>query len=122
MIQNESIKNRKISYWGFPKGHIDPGEKSRDAARREVSEETGIEVEILDKIGDSKYVYTRDGQRIFKVVTMFYMKYKSGNPTPQVGEILAARWFTPEVALKTLSFPKDRELLKKAKEMVESGG
>lgn len=120
LIQNSSIKNKKITYWGFPKGHINPGEKSPDAAKREVREETGIEVEIIDKIGDSKYVYTRDGVKIFKVVIIFLMKYMSGDPAPQEGEILDVRWFAPEEALKILSFSHDRELLKKALEMVES--
>lgn len=120
LIQNASLKDHKINYWGFPKGHIDPGQTSRDAAIREVLEETGVQAEIVEKVGDTRYVYTRDGNRIFKVVVIFKMKYISGEPTPQEGEILDARWFSPEVALKTLSFSRDRELLQKALEMLKS--
>ncbi len=35
------IRDRRGN-WGFPKGHLDPGERSEDAARREVEEETGV--------------------------------------------------------------------------------
>lgn len=120
LVQSSSIKNPKINYWGFPKGHIDPGEKSTDAAIREVFEETGIKAEVVEKIGDSRYVYARDGQKIFKVVVIFRMKYKSGDPTPQESEILDVKWFDPEEALKILSFSHDLELLKLALEMIES--
>lgn len=120
LIQNASIKDHKINYWGFPKGNIEPGQTSRDAAIREVQEEGGVTAEIVDKIGDAKYVYTRDGNRIFKVVTIYLMKYQSGNPENHDDEVLDAKWFNPEEALKTLSFARDRELLQKALEMLES--
>lgn len=120
LIHNASIKDQKIKYWGFPKGNIEPGQTSRDAAIREVQEEGGITAEIVDKVGDVKYVYTRGGQRIFKVVTIYLMQYKSGDPKDHDHEVLDAKWFLPQEAYKVLSFSHDKQLLQKAVEMVDS--
>src|SRR3954451_827228 len=53
----------------LPKGHVDPGETPEQAATREVREETGMDAELVEKLGDVRYWYQRDGRRIFKVVT-----------------------------------------------------
>ena len=104
-------------HWGFPKGWIDKGETVKEAALREVKEEGGIEAEIVEKIGESKYVYTLNNEKIFKVVTIFLMKYLSGNPEDHDFEVSEANWYSPEDALKQLSFSQDKELLKKALEI-----
>lgn len=101
-------------HWGFPKGWIEEGQTTKEAALREVKEEGGVEAEIIDKIGVSKYVYTLKGEKIFKVVTIFLMKYLSGNPEDHDWEVKEAGWFSPEEALKKLSFSQDKQLLKQA--------
>ena len=117
-------------HWSFPKGLIDPGQTTEEAALREVREEGGIVAEIVDKIGYNKYVYTLNGparnasqsdaggEKIFKVVTYFLMKYLSGDPKDHDWEVSEAGWYTYEDALKQLSFSQDKELLKKALKMV----
>lgn len=101
-------------HWSFPKGLIDPGQTSEEAAVREVKEEGGVEAEIVDKVGYSKYVYTLNGEKIFKVVTYFLMKYKSGDPKDHDWEVEEVGWYEVEDALKQLTFSQDKELLKKA--------
>src|ERR1700754_1029220 len=64
---------------GLPKGHVDPGENAEQAARREVREEAGVDAELVEKLGDVRYFYQRDGQRIFKMVRFFLFDYRSGN-------------------------------------------
>ncbi|OGE17352.1 hypothetical protein A2769_00700 [Candidatus Daviesbacteria bacterium RIFCSPHIGHO2_01_FULL_37_27] len=103
--------------WGFPKGLIDPGQTSKEAALREVKEEGGVEAEIIERVGYSKYVYTFGGEKIFKVVTIYLMKYLSGDPKDHDWEMMDAGWYKPEEALKKLSFPNDKTLLKKALEI-----
>ena len=105
-------------HWSFPKGLIDPGQTSEQAAVREVKEEGGVEAEIVDKVGYSKYVYTLNNEKIFKVVTYFLMKYISGNIKDHDWEVSDIGWFSPEEALKELSFSQDKELLKKALEIL----
>ncbi|MBI2600504.1 NUDIX domain-containing protein [Candidatus Daviesbacteria bacterium] len=104
-------------HWSFPKGWIDQGEPSKEAALREVREEGGVITEIVDKVGYSKYVYTLNGEKIFKVVTYFLMKYQSGDIADHDWEVSDIGWFESEDALKKLSFSQDKELFKKALKM-----
>lgn len=107
-------KHSQNHYWGFPKGLIDQGQTTKEAALREVKEEGGVEAEIIGKVGDSKYIYTFKGEKIFKVVTVFLMKYISGDPKDHDYEMEDAGWFEVEEALKILSFSNDKLLLKRA--------
>ncbi|MBI2039658.1 NUDIX domain-containing protein [Candidatus Microgenomates bacterium] len=112
-------KHSQNHHWSFPKGLIDPGQTSQQAAVREVREEGGVEAEILDKVGYSKYVYILNGEKIFKVVTYFLMKYVSGDPSLHDWEVEEAGWYEVKDALKQLTFSQDKVLLKKAREMLK---
>lgn len=109
ITQNSRSKN-----WGFPKGWIDEGEDSKTAALREVKEEGGVEAKIIKKVGDVRFIYTRDGEKIFKIVVYFLMEYISGDPKDHDFEISEAKFVSIDQALTILSFKSDKELLKKA--------
>ncbi len=114
------IKSSGKGYWQFPKGHIEKGQTTQEAAVREVKEEGGIEAEILAKVGQSKYVYlTKEQEKVSKVVMLFLMKYLSGDPKDHDQEVSEAKWVESTEALKLLTFTQDRALLKKALEMIE---
>ena len=105
-------------HWSFPKGLLDhPEQTIEQSALREVKEEGGIGAEIIGKVGYSKYVYTLNGEKIFKIVTYFLMKYISGDPKDHDWEVSEAGWYTPDDALKQLTFSQDKVLLKKALEI-----
>src|SRR5215204_5867326 len=55
----------------LPKGHVDPGETPEQTAAREVREETGVDADLVEKLGEVRYFYQRDGKRIFKRVAFF---------------------------------------------------
>lgn len=112
-------KHSQNHYWGFPKGLIDPGQTSKEAALREVKEEGGVEAEIVEKVGESKYFYTFEGEKIFKIATYFLMKYISGDPKNHDWEMEDAGWFEVSEALKLLSFGRDKQLLKIAVNMMK---
>lgn len=114
LIKNAAMKNPAKAYWGFPKGHIDPGERDGEAAIRELKEETQIEAEVVTKLGESQYVFSRSGERIAKSVVYFLFKYISGDVVPQEHEVLEVNWFEPKEAEELLSFKKDKEFLKLA--------
>jgi 8-oxo-dGTP pyrophosphatase MutT (NUDIX family) len=114
LIQNHKMTRPDEFWWGLPKGHIDKGETSEQAALREVKEETGISAEISEKVGDSKYIFTLNGEKVFKVVTIYLMKYLSGDAAPQQSEISKVEWVDAERALDQLSFANDKSLLKQA--------
>jgi 8-oxo-dGTP pyrophosphatase MutT (NUDIX family) len=110
----------KTDVWALPKGHIDPGESAAETAVREVREETGVEGRIVEKLGDIRYVYTWDGERIFKVVSFFLLRAGRG----RLGEIeeamrievAEARWLPLEDAPRLLSYGGEREMAAKALE------
>ena len=61
----------------LPKGHPIGDESAAEAARREVREETGLEAEVVEQLGDVKYWYVRGGKRgAMKVVTFFLFRYR----------------------------------------------
>jgi 8-oxo-dGTP pyrophosphatase MutT (NUDIX family) len=100
----------------LPKGAPEQGESMRDAAIREVREETGLEGEIVDDLGDISYWYQRSGMRIHKKVRWFLLSYTGGEPTPQPEEVDAVRFVPIEEAPERLSYRGEREVAKRALE------
>jgi 8-oxo-dGTP pyrophosphatase MutT (NUDIX family) len=98
----------------LPKGHPDEGETMEEAATREVREETGLEAELIEKLGHVEYWYQRKGRRILKKVTFYLFEYRSGSVEDHDDEIEEARWMPLEQAARELSFPGEREMVKRA--------
>jgi 8-oxo-dGTP pyrophosphatase MutT (NUDIX family) len=98
----------------LPKGHPDEGESMEEAATREVREETGLEAELVEKLGDVEYWYQRKGRRILKKVTFYLFEYRSGSVEDHDDEIEEARWMPLEQAAHELSFPGEREMVDRA--------
>jgi 8-oxo-dGTP pyrophosphatase MutT (NUDIX family) len=117
---------RKPPVWALPKGIIDPGEKPEDTALREVAEETGIEARLVTKVGDVRYVYMRAGERVFKVVSFYLLRYRRGRlgeiaPAQKV-EVADARWFPLEEGSRVLAYKGEREMAEKALAFIRSNG
>jgi 8-oxo-dGTP pyrophosphatase MutT (NUDIX family) len=104
--------------WALPKGRIDEGERGEQTALREVEEETGAGGRSLGKLGDTRYVYTWDGERIFKVVSFFLVRYDHGRlgdiPAEHRHEIAEARWLPLEEAPDLLAYGGEREMVERA--------
>ena len=97
----------------LPKGHPDEGETMKEAAAREVREETGLEAELIEKLGDVKYWYQRKGRRILKKVTFYLFEFRAGSIEDHDDEIEEVRWMPLEQAARVLSFPGEREMVKR---------
>ena len=94
----------------LPKGHPEPGESMQDAALREVREETGLETEPLEKLGDIRYWYARDGERVLKVVSFFLLGYRSGSVRDHDHEVEEALWIPLDEAGAKLAYEGEREM------------
>jgi 8-oxo-dGTP pyrophosphatase MutT (NUDIX family) len=113
------------SVWALPKGRIDAGESAAETAVREVREETGVEGRLVEKLGDVRYVYTWQGERIFKVVSFFLLRAGRG----RIGEIAEAmrvevaeaRWLPLEDAPRLLAYGGERQMAAKARDRLAGG-
>ncbi|MDX6649227.1 MAG: hypothetical protein QOJ97_1178 [Solirubrobacteraceae bacterium] len=98
----------------LPKGHPNPGESMEKAAAREVREETGLEAELVDKLGEISYWYQREGLRILKKVVFFLFEHRGGSLEDHDDEIEEARWMPMQDAARELSFGGEREMVSRA--------
>lgn len=109
------IHRHRPSEWRLPKGKLKPGETPEQAAVREVREETGVQAEVAEVVGETRYRYqeTSDGPWFDKQVTFYLMRPLGGRLRRERG--LDAVGFAPaEVALRLLTFDNERELVRRA--------
>jgi 8-oxo-dGTP pyrophosphatase MutT (NUDIX family) len=108
--------------WGFPKGHLEPGEPPADAARREVAEETGLKDLVLHgPIRVIDWYFRFRGKTIHKFCHFFLFQSRRGECVPQTEEgITDCAWYTPEEARRTISYDNARDVLEQATAMVQA--
>jgi 8-oxo-dGTP pyrophosphatase MutT (NUDIX family) len=109
----------------LPKGLVDPGEKALEAALREVREETGITASPVTKLADIKYMYVRtwgDGQRVFKIVSFYLLRYESGQidhiSQAMRIEVARASWIRLQDAAKLLAYKGEKQMARQALDYV----
>ncbi len=104
--------------WALPKGLVDPGEQPAEAALREVHEETGCDGALEGKLGDVRYVYTWSGERIFKIVSFYLLRWRRGRlgviEPAMRREVAEARWLPLDEAPRLLAYKGEREMAAKA--------
>ena len=109
---------RPESVWALPKGNVGHEESPETTAVREVAEETGVESVSAGKLGDVRYVYSRGGERIFKIVSFYLLRYRRGRigdlPEQFRHEVDEVRWLPLEEAPRLLSYRGEREMAEKA--------
>ena len=118
---SKSPRKTAAALVALPKGAIDEGEKPQQTALREVSEETGVQANLVTKLADVKYYYVRnwgDRARVFKIVSFYLLLYRSGrlgNIAPEMRiEVQRAFWLPLENAPTVLSYQGEREVVQRA--------
>ncbi|WP_029521434.1 NUDIX hydrolase [Persephonella sp. IF05-L8] len=112
------VKNR----WSFPKGNIERGEPRDQAALREVKEETGVDAEIVEYLGEVDYWYSMELSRIHKFVYYYLMKYVGGDIVPQKEEIDEAKFVPFEEVENMLTYPTDKKIFERAVKVLKKLG
>jgi 8-oxo-dGTP pyrophosphatase MutT (NUDIX family) len=117
-------QGRAEGHWVLPKGLVEPGERSVDAAVREGHGETVLRPEALHKLPSSRYVYRRGSERVFKLVEWWLMRPLDG----EIGaieeamrvEVADARWLPLDEAGTLLAYPGERSLLEPARALIDA--
>jgi 8-oxo-dGTP pyrophosphatase MutT (NUDIX family) len=111
---------KKPGTWALPKGRIDDGERGEETALREVAEETGAHGRSLGKLGDVRYWFNWEGERVFKVVSFFLVRYEAGRlgdiPAEHRHEVAEVKWLPLDDAPTLLSYGGERAMARKALE------
>ena len=122
VVQNEQGKLLFIyrkKRWDLPKGKVEKDETLKEAAKREVKEETGVKkLKVGDLVGVTYHIFKRNNRYHLKESQWFYMTTKySGELTPQIKEdITKAVWKNKEKSISAMekTFPNIAHLFSKA--------
>jgi len=106
--------------WGFPKGHLERGERADTAALREVMEETGLrDVRVVASVETIEWKFRFHGALIHKRCQFFLMETATERTTPQGSEgITACNWMTLDDARRALSYENARGVLQRASDIL----
>ncbi len=108
--------------WCLPKGHPEGREGHREAAVREVEEETGIAGEILEPLGSIDYWFTVPRQRVHKTVHHFLLRAIGGELTIENDpdqEAVDVEWVCLTQVGRRLSFANERRIVDTARRIVD---
>jgi 8-oxo-dGTP pyrophosphatase MutT (NUDIX family) len=109
--------------WCIPKGHLEGNETREQAALREVFEETGLEAEIIQHLGEVNYQFIQDGVKISKTVHVYLMQQTGGelsfenDPHKEASEL---EWVQVSELLARLSHGNEKRIAKIAIELIEA--
>jgi 8-oxo-dGTP pyrophosphatase MutT (NUDIX family) len=109
------IIESRAGVFGFPKGHVENNESEHETARREIFEETGLQVEFLEKFrAEDSYLIKHNGEDRMKHVVYFLAEFKGQRPIPQESELNSIRLLDLETALSVLQFESSKSVLYEA--------
>jgi 8-oxo-dGTP diphosphatase len=103
------VRLRKDNAWVLPKGKLKPGENALAAAKREVVEETGHEVEVHEFLG----AMSREAGKL-KIVQFWRMSALDAPPRKLMRDVRAVKWLPLEQAIKMLTHAHERAFLEHA--------
>ncbi|MEZ4862638.1 MAG: NUDIX hydrolase [Caldilineaceae bacterium] len=124
-IEIALIATHNSQRWQLPKGSREAGETSLETAIREVEEETGLQTQYEAFLRTIDYWYWDTYQKeipelVHKLVDFYLLPMIGGELTDSSYEVDDVRWFTPEVALKHMTFDGEKSVVRQALELIKS--
>ena len=112
----------EVGYYGFPKGHAEEDETEHETARREILEETGLDVTFVDGFRTTdEHPHIREGYPpVMKHMVYFLAEYTGQQPIPQEGEVSEILLISYEEAMSKFQFENSRRILREANEFLNS--
>lgn len=104
--------------WSLPKGHVEQGETTEQAAIREVEEETGISGRITARLGSVEYTFIAQGRRIHKRVHHYLMVAVGGELSDADIEVTEVAWVPLDDLAGRLAYAGERRLARRAVELL----
>lgn len=111
------IKHQNGAHWDFPKGHKENDETDRETVIREVLEETGLKVRLIDGFKEKSKYSPVPG--VEKTVT-FYFGFSMGQVSIQEDEVMEYEYLPYEAAKERITFNESREIIKTAKQFIDT--
>lgn len=113
------VSRRSSGLFALPKGKVDPGEEVEQTAVREVREESGLEAEILEELGEVRYWFTDEHrERVDKVVYFFLMRPTGGDMADHDHEFDDVGWYHLAEAERLLTHKNQLHILHRAAELI----
>lgn len=112
------IKHRYGGHWSFPKGHVEAGENEVQTALREVGEETGLSIELMEGFRECVEYYPKPN---VKKQVVYFLGYAANDDVrKQEEEVSEIRWLGLDEALSAVTFKNDKNLITRAKDFLAS--
>jgi 8-oxo-dGTP pyrophosphatase MutT (NUDIX family) len=108
------VHRRHPRLWALPKGTPDAGETIEETALRETREETGLRVELEERLRSISYVFVRGRTRFHKTVHFFLMRPVGGDVSLHDHEFDEVRWFQLEEGMKLMTHATERSVVEEA--------
>lgn len=97
--------------WSLPKGHVEPGETSEDAAVREVAEETGIVGTVVASLGTIDFWFVAEDRRVHKTVHHYLLRAEGGELSDADIEVAQVAWVPLDEVARRLAYADERRLM-----------
>ncbi len=120
IVLGRRVRQREGSAWTLPKGTPAEGESVEATALREVEEETGLTVRIVEPVGAIHYSFVQGGTRVDKTVHHYLMVATGGSLANHDAEFDEVRWVPLAEAAHLLSFETEREIVERARPAIDA--